>query len=65
MTTTATQLMTWMTAREVARRLDCSTANVHSRIRQGRIVATKTRFGWLIDPESVSAYERSRRQKCA
>lgn len=49
-------LMSWMKPRDVARLLDCSTSNVYDRIRRGKLTAVQTRFGWLVDAQSVEVY---------
>jgi excisionase family DNA binding protein len=53
----------WSTIRDVARRLDLSQPRAWRLVHEGRIVAVRTRLGWLVDPTSLEAYaaERARR----
>jgi hypothetical protein len=55
----------WPAVRDVVWRLDLSQPYINRLIRLGRLRAVRTRLGFLVDPESVAAFEaeRARRQK--
>lgn len=54
------EFATWPSARDAARRLDYSVMHISRLVRSGKLQAVRTRIGWLIDPESVAAYEVER-----
>lgn len=47
----------WPSARDAARQLGYSVMHISRLVRSGKLHAVRTRVGWLIDPESVAAYE--------
>lgn len=53
----------WPATRDVARRLDVSHVYVNRLIHSGQVRAVRTRLGWLLDPESVAAYEAQREKR--
>lgn len=54
------EFATWPSVRDAARRLDYSVMHISRLVRNGKLQAVRTRVGWLIDPESVAAYEAER-----
>ncbi|HKB48963.1 MAG TPA: hypothetical protein VKC57_14765 [Ktedonobacterales bacterium] len=51
---------TWLTVRQVTRRLDLSQPYVSRLIGAGRLSAVRTPLGYFVDPESVAALKAAR-----
>ena len=65
MTMTAVDVVAWPSIRDVVRELDVSPTRVTQLIHGQQLSAVRTRLGWLVDPESVRAYEASRALRAA
>jgi hypothetical protein len=50
----------WPAVRDVMRDVGISQAYVSRLIKAGRLHAVKTRLGWLLDPDSVAAFQAER-----
>jgi excisionase family DNA binding protein len=51
----------WVSVHDAALRLGIARLSVREAIERGRIRAVRTRLGYLIDPESVEDFARTRR----
>jgi hypothetical protein len=57
--------VSWPTVRDVAKQLDVSPVYVNRLVYTGRLVAVRTRLGFLIDPASLAAFEAARLARLA
>lgn len=53
-------LLEWPAVRDVVRDVGISQGYVSQLIKAGQLRAVKTRLGWLLDPESVAAFQAKR-----
>lgn len=56
-------LTTWFAIRDVMRTLDVSQPYAHRLVAAGRLRAVRTRLGYLVDPQSVAEFQRTRRPR--
>jgi len=56
----AATMADWPAVRDVGRQLDLSLPYVNHLIHRQQLSGVRTRLGWLVDPESVRAYEAQR-----
>jgi len=57
---TTLDVVTWPAVRDVVRQTHLSPAYISQMIHAGRLRAVRTRLGWLVDPDSVAAFEAER-----
>jgi excisionase family DNA binding protein len=53
----------WPAIKTVAHRLNLSKTYIAMLLDEGKLRGVKTELGWLIDPDSVDAYEGAREAK--
>jgi hypothetical protein len=53
----------WPGVRDASRQLDVCAPYVNRLIHRQRLRAVRTRIGWLVDPDSLAAYEAARRAR--
>jgi hypothetical protein len=56
---------TWPSIRDVVMHLRISSTRVRQLMRSGAFDAKRTRVGWLVNPESVAAWEAQRAARLA
>ncbi len=57
---TPNDVIAWPAVRDVVRETGLSQARISQLIRSGRLYAVRTRLGYLVDPESVTALQAER-----
>ncbi len=55
----------WPAVRDVMRQLDLSQPYITKLIHRQRLAAVRTRLGWLVDPDSVRAFDAHRQARKA
>jgi hypothetical protein len=57
---TVTDAETWPSVRDIVRSEGLSQTYISQLIKAGKLRAVKTRLGWLLDPDSVAAFQANR-----